>query len=119
MGSGDWSALCFEREPFLSFLHSRKMHHQDYPYRYWAVGRRRFPIGESALKTFQYLVDELNANGGLNGKRVEWVGFDNKLDPQISLVQAQKAADQGFRICHSKRRSHCSDSGLIKLVHQI
>ena len=55
-------------------------------------------IGESALKTFQYLADELNANGGLNGKRVECVGFDNKLDPQISLVQAQKAADQGFRI---------------------
>jgi branched-chain amino acid transport system substrate-binding protein len=55
-------------------------------------------IGESALKTFRYLADELNANGGLNGKRVEWVGFDNKLDPQISLVQAQKAADQGFRI---------------------
>jgi branched-chain amino acid transport system substrate-binding protein len=54
--------------------------------------------GQLGLKTFQYLGDELNAAGGLNGKRVEFVGFDNKIDPQISLVQAQKAADQGIRI---------------------
>ncbi len=54
--------------------------------------------GELGLKTFQYLADELNAAGGLNGKKVEFVGFDNKLDPEISLVQAQKAADQGIRI---------------------
>ena len=26
-------------------------------------------IGEFSLNTFQYLVDELNANGGLNGKK--------------------------------------------------
>jgi branched-chain amino acid transport system substrate-binding protein len=53
--------------------------------------------GEQAYKSFQYLADELNAAGGLNGKKVEFVGFDNKIDPQISLVQAQKAADQGIR----------------------
>jgi branched-chain amino acid transport system substrate-binding protein len=53
--------------------------------------------GEQAWKSFRYLADELNAAGGLNGKKVEFVGFDNKIDPQISLVQAQKAADQGIR----------------------
>jgi branched-chain amino acid transport system substrate-binding protein len=53
--------------------------------------------GEQAYKSFQYLADELNAAGGLNGKKVEFIGFDNKIDPQISLVQAQKAADQGIR----------------------
>jgi branched-chain amino acid transport system substrate-binding protein len=53
--------------------------------------------GEQAWKSFRYLADELNAAGGLNGKKVEFVGFDNKIDPQISLVQAQEAADQGIR----------------------
>ena len=55
-------------------------------------------IGEIGLKTFQYLADELNASGGLNGKKVEIVGLDNKTNPQESLIQAQKAADQGIRI---------------------
>src|SRR5271166_2602597 len=48
-------------------------------------------IGEVGLKTFQYLADELNAAGGLNGKKVEIVGLDNKTNPQESLIQAQKA----------------------------
>ncbi len=54
-------------------------------------------IGEIGLKTFQYLADELNAAGGLNGKKVEIVPLDNKTNPQESLIQAQKAADQGVR----------------------
>jgi hypothetical protein len=45
-----------------------------------------------------YLANRINAGGGLNGKKVELVGFDNKVDVQISLVQAQKAADEGIRI---------------------
>ena len=55
-------------------------------------------VGEIGLKTFQYLADELNANGGLNGKKVEIVALDNKTNPQESLIQAQKAADLGIRI---------------------
>src|SRR5277367_4503581 len=55
-------------------------------------------IGEVGLKTYQYLADELNAAGGLNGKKVEIVGLDNKANPQESLIQAQRAADQGIRI---------------------
>ena len=55
-------------------------------------------IGEVGLKTFQYLADEINASGGLLGKKVEIVGLDNKTNPQESLIQAQKAADQGIRI---------------------
>ena len=54
-------------------------------------------IGEIGLKTFQFLADELNAAGGLNGQRVEIVPLDNKTNPQESLVQAQKAADAGVR----------------------
>src|SRR5271157_5508610 len=55
-------------------------------------------IGEIGLKTFQYLADEINASGGLLGKKVEIVGLDNKTNPQESLIQAQKAADQGIHI---------------------
>ncbi len=54
-------------------------------------------IGAIGLKTFQYLADELNATGGLNGQKVEIVALDNKTNPQESLIQAQKAADQGVR----------------------
>src|ERR1700677_4043070 len=55
-------------------------------------------IGEIGYKTFQYLADQLNASGALEGKKFEIVAFDNKTNPQESLIQAQKAADQGIRI---------------------
>src|SRR5271166_4220018 len=54
-------------------------------------------IGAIGLKTFQYLADDLNAAGGMNGKKVEIVPLDNKTNPQESLIQAQKAADEGVR----------------------
>ncbi|MGJ5049474.1 branched-chain amino acid ABC transporter substrate-binding protein [Bradyrhizobium oligotrophicum] len=54
-------------------------------------------VGEGGLKTFQYLADELNAKGGILGHKVEIVPFDNKTNPQESLVQAQKAIDAGVR----------------------
>jgi branched-chain amino acid transport system substrate-binding protein len=54
--------------------------------------------GESGLKTFQYLADEINAKGGVLGTKVEIVGYDNKLNAQESLVQVQKAIDAGIRI---------------------
>jgi branched-chain amino acid transport system substrate-binding protein len=55
-------------------------------------------IGEIGLKTFQFIADELNAKGGIQGKKVEIVAFDNKTNPQESLIQAQKAIDGGIRI---------------------
>ena len=55
-------------------------------------------IGEVGLKTFQFLADEVNAKGGVLGKKLEIVGYDNKLNPQESLVQIQKAIDAGIRI---------------------
>jgi branched-chain amino acid transport system substrate-binding protein len=54
-------------------------------------------VGEVGLKTFQYLADELNAKGGILGKKVEIVPLDNKTNPQESLIQAQKAIDAGVR----------------------
>jgi branched-chain amino acid transport system substrate-binding protein len=55
-------------------------------------------VGERGLKTFQFLADELNAKGGVLGKQVEIVPFDDKVNPQESLIQAQKAIDAGIRI---------------------
>ncbi|MDX2202280.1 MAG: branched-chain amino acid ABC transporter substrate-binding protein [Hyphomicrobiaceae bacterium] len=55
-------------------------------------------IGEVGLKTFQFLADEINAKGGAAGKKFEVLGFDNKVNPQETLVQAQKAVDAGARI---------------------
>src|SRR6266700_6041413 len=52
-------------------------------------------IGEVGLKTFQFLADEVNAKGGIQGKKVEIVPLDNKTNPQESLIQAQKAIDAG------------------------
>lgn len=54
-------------------------------------------VGEGGLKTFQFLADELNAKGGILGKKVEIVPLDNKTNPQESLIQAQKAIDSGVR----------------------
>src|SRR5882672_1386467 len=55
-------------------------------------------IGEVGLKTLQFMADEINAKGGVLGKKLEIVGYDNKLNPQESLVQVQKAVDAGIRI---------------------
>jgi branched-chain amino acid transport system substrate-binding protein len=54
--------------------------------------------GEAGLKTYQFIADQLNAKGGALGKRIEIVGYDNKLNPQESLIQAQKAIEGGARI---------------------
>ena len=54
--------------------------------------------GERSLKAFRFVANELNARGGVLGKQVEIVSFDSKLNPQESLIQAQKAIDDGIRI---------------------
>jgi branched-chain amino acid transport system substrate-binding protein len=55
-------------------------------------------VGERNLKTFKFVANELNAKSGVLGKQVEIVPFDSKLNPQESLIQAQKAIDAGIRI---------------------
>ena len=54
-------------------------------------------IGEVGLKTFQYLADSVNANGGVVGHKLEIVAYDNKLNAQETLLQVQKAIDSGVR----------------------
>ncbi len=54
-------------------------------------------VGEVGLKIFQLLAEQLNAKGGILGKKVEIIPLDNKTNPQESLIQAQKAIDSGVR----------------------
>ena len=61
-------------------------------------------VGEIGLKTFQFLAEELNAKGGILGKKVEIVAFDNKTNPQESLIQAQKAIDARRPLSHPGQR---------------
>ena len=39
-------------------------------------------VGEISLNTNRFIADEINAAGGVNGKKLEIVPFDNKGVPQ-------------------------------------
>jgi branched-chain amino acid transport system substrate-binding protein len=54
--------------------------------------------GEVGLETWQFLANEVNAKGGINGQKVEIVAYDNKMNPQETTIQAQKAIDSGIRL---------------------
>ena len=54
-------------------------------------------VGDGGLKHFQFFAEQINASGGINGKKLEILALDNKTNPQESIVQAQKAIDQGAR----------------------
>ena len=61
-------------------------------------------IGEVGLKTFQYLADLTNAHGGVIGRKLEIVAYDNKLNAQETLVQLQKAIDCRNPLRHPGQR---------------
>ncbi len=75
-------------------------------------------VGEVGLKTFQYMAEELNAKGGILGKKVEIVPLDNKTNPQESLIQAQKAIDAGVRFLTQGNGSSVAGA-LSRLRHQV
>src|SRR6476469_8226664 len=54
-------------------------------------------IGILAQKTHQFYIDAINATGGLNGEKLELLPFDNKVNPQESLIQLKRAMDEGAR----------------------
>src|SRR5512140_3865863 len=53
--------------------------------------------GINAQKHLTYLIDRANADGGYNGQKLELLSFDNKVDPQESLIALKKALDEGAR----------------------
>ena len=58
--------------------------------------------GEERLKIFQASADIVNARGGvLGGRKIEIVAFDNKSNPQESLIVLRQAIDQDIRFIAS------------------
>jgi branched-chain amino acid transport system substrate-binding protein len=55
-------------------------------------------IGQLGLNQLRFIAERINAKGGVDGQKLEIVPFDNQVNPQTSLVQVQKAIDQGIRI---------------------
>lgn len=55
-------------------------------------------VGDAGRKHFEFMAEKINASGGLNGTPVEIVAFDNKINPKESLIQLQKAMDDGIFI---------------------
>ncbi len=53
--------------------------------------------GILAQKTHQFYIDAINAAGGVNGEKIELLSYDNKVNPQESLIQLQKALGEGAR----------------------
>lgn len=54
--------------------------------------------GEQLAKTFEFLIDRMNAKGGIAGKKIEYLLYDSKLSPKESILAAEKAIDNGARL---------------------
>ncbi|WP_417684015.1 branched-chain amino acid ABC transporter substrate-binding protein [Roseibium sp.] len=55
-------------------------------------------VGQIGLNQLKFIADQVNEKGGVNGEMVEVIGYDNQVNAQTSLVQVQKAIDEGVRI---------------------
>lgn len=55
-------------------------------------------VGDAGYKHFQYNAELINAKGGVLGKKLEIVPFDNKISAKESLVQLKNVIDQGIQI---------------------
>ena len=48
-------------------------------------------VGTSGLRQFQFIADEINKAGGvLGGRKLEVIGYDNKVSPAESLIQLKR-----------------------------
>ncbi len=50
---------------------------------------------DANIAAVEQLVDEKNANGGIDGRKVRVVQADNRSDPQLAAVAAQKVIEEG------------------------
>lgn len=74
-------------------------------------------VGDGGLKQFQFECARINAAGGMGGRQIETIGFDNKLNPQESVVQLQRAIDQGIRFITQGNGSSVA-SALVRAIDQ-
>lgn len=54
-------------------------------------------IGTAGLSDFLYVAADINKRGGILGRDIEIVQFDNKLSGQEAIIQLQRAIDQGIQ----------------------
>ena len=52
--------------------------------------------GENGLKQFRFAADQINKAGGVLGRQLEIVPFDNKVSPQEALIQLKKVIGDGI-----------------------
>jgi branched-chain amino acid transport system substrate-binding protein len=64
-------------------------------------------VGDVALKTFGYILDKVNAQGGALGKKFELVPFDDKLQPAEALIALKAITDQNIPFV-----LHCTGSNV-------
>ncbi|MCF8142871.1 MAG: branched-chain amino acid ABC transporter substrate-binding protein [Deltaproteobacteria bacterium] len=55
-------------------------------------------VGDQSNKQYQMIADHINEAGGVLGKKLEIVLFDNKNSPSESVFQLKRAIDQGISI---------------------
>ncbi|MEO8164392.1 MAG: branched-chain amino acid ABC transporter substrate-binding protein, partial [Betaproteobacteria bacterium] len=73
--------------------------------------------GEERFKIFQSSADIVNSRGGvLGGRKIEVVAFDNKSNPQESLIVLRQALDQNIRFIASSASNvaHALSDALLK-----
>jgi branched-chain amino acid transport system substrate-binding protein len=54
-------------------------------------------LGNQALKHFRFVADRINRSGGVNGRNLEIVPFDNEGNPERTLILLKLAIDKGVR----------------------
>ena len=55
-------------------------------------------VGDQGIKSIQYAVDGINARGGVLGKQLELVAYDNKGQPSEALITMQKMLDDNLPV---------------------
>ena len=56
-------------------------------------------VGTSGMRQAQFTADEINKAGGvLGGRKLEVIGFDNKISPKESLIQLKRVIGEGIQV---------------------
>ena len=50
-------------------------------------------LGNSVVNCFQYMVDEFNENGGLNGRKIKFINYDTENDPTQAINAYRRLAE--------------------------
>ena len=62
--------------------------------------------GNAGAKQFLYVAELINENGGILGKQIEIIPYDNKTSPQESLQILRQVADEGIQYITQGNGSH-------------